>query len=97
MPDVAFTHADVRFVPAMTAQGPAMPLATERFPFGAYGIAHVTIEGQPCVVLTIVNDGHQSTLTLPPQLFDQFCHHLADAHLEQTQQLRAPAPGKAVH
>ena len=83
-----------RFMAARVASGPADRLVR---PEGAAilqaaGVATGFVDGDPVVVVTLVEHGTQFTLTLDPDEADTFCHVLADAVRWQTAAM-TPATG----
>ncbi|OHC96617.1 MAG: hypothetical protein A2792_19780 [Sphingomonadales bacterium RIFCSPHIGHO2_01_FULL_65_20] len=71
----------IRFMAASVCSGPAQTIqdADGNTVHCAAGIATKFINGTPLIILSLVEDGRQTTMSMDADQLDQFCHMLADA------------------
>lgn len=71
----------IRFMAASVCSGPAQTIqdANGNTVHCAAGIATKFINGTPLIILSLVEDGRQTTMSMDADQLDQFCHMLADA------------------
>lgn len=84
----------IHFMAASVCSGPAQPIhdAEGNVVCSAAGIATKFIGGSPLIILSLVEDGRQTTMALDPDALDQFCDMLAEAVRWQNAAL-TPASG----
>lgn len=84
-----------RFMAAGVCSGPAGPIhdADGNTVAGAAGVATEFVNGVPLIIITLVQDGRQTTLAMDSDQTNHFCDMMADAVFWQTAAL-APATGR---
>jgi len=73
---------DIRFIAADVIHGPSggeLETADGHAISKAAGVARLIMNGQPTIIVTLVDGGVQTTLTMDVMVSDAFCHMLADA------------------